>query len=342
MYRFFSLLSILVVCASAAHGQHSMPNRPLVDPSERRPNSWTALLIDAISEGTGVEAWKSKEVMRLRIEIKSDERADADAQEQDASAAADEVGEPGEAAPNDEASSEVACVSGLVSYDLRERAVRFDFQDGVTLLAGAEGIAIWRRGDDSEVLRRKDISEEVIGISRALRYLLVLPLWLDEKDGIFAPGGLRKFGDQHYYSSAFIVYREDDAVNDAAPDDEANDAEGAAAHEEAHDGTSPHPRQDDWFTFFSGTRQPHRLEAVAFAVYDRSKERDERTQPRLIVFDDFEEVEGVQFAHTWHIHQFDQPDRPGRKIGMATLGDVEFVDRDSQRFRPPANALRIP
>ena len=94
---------------------------------------------------------------------------------------------------------------------------------------------------------------------------------------------------------------------------------------------------DDWYIAFVD-RETNRLSALAYIVtYGKGQAKAEE-QPGIILYEDFEEVDGVPFATTWKFHHWDRDTGVGDAKGSATLSNIEFVTPPDGAFDKPEGA----
>ncbi len=58
--------------------------------------------------------------------------------------------------------------------------------------------------------------------------------------------------------------------------------------------------------------------------------------PAVVVYEDFQETEGVTFARRWQLRRWDaERHAPGESVGKVVLGSVDFVELREDAFEPP-------
>ena len=104
---------------------------------------------------------------------------------------------------------------------------------------------------------------------------------------------------------------------------------------EAGTGDSP----DDWYVIYEDP-ESHRLAAMAYIVTYGGKSVEEAEQePHVIVYRDFQAVDGATLSARWTIHNWsDELGAHGPPLAEVTVRDLRFVTPDDGAFAAPAGA----
>lgn len=99
---------------------------------------------------------------------------------------------------------------------------------------------------------------------------------------------------------------------------------------------------DDWYILYRDSRT-NRLEAMAYVVTYGTRLEDANQEPHAIVYDDFQEVEGVMIPTTWEFRLWSEEKAGiyGDPLGQAKLSDVRFVTPEEGTFQVPDDAREV-
>lgn len=99
---------------------------------------------------------------------------------------------------------------------------------------------------------------------------------------------------------------------------------------------------DDWYVLYRHPRT-NRLEAMAYVVTYGTRLEDANQEPHAIVYDDFQEIEGVTIPTTWTFRLWSEEKTGiyGDPIGEAQLSDVRFVTPEEGTFQVPDDAREV-
>ncbi|MEO0514863.1 MAG: hypothetical protein AAF086_06155 [Planctomycetota bacterium] len=95
---------------------------------------------------------------------------------------------------------------------------------------------------------------------------------------------------------------------------------------------------DDWYIAFADDEG--RMDGLAYIVTATKSKEEAETQPSIILYSDFVEVDGVTFATTWTFRYWD-PEKGvyGEPKGTAKLSNFKFVTPDADAFVKPEDAV---
>ena len=106
-------------------------------------------------------------------------------------------------------------------------------------------------------------------------------------------------------------------------------------------GTGDSP--DDWYLVYSDP-ETHVLKAAAYIVTYGSDGDVAKAQadPHAIVYENFEEINGVPIATEWQFHGWSPEKGMTKNLGNATLSNFQFVEKTQDMFVVPKNAKALP
>lgn len=94
---------------------------------------------------------------------------------------------------------------------------------------------------------------------------------------------------------------------------------------------------DDWYIAF--TDDEGRMDALAYIVTATKSKEEAESNPSIILYSDFVEVDGVTFASTWSFHYWDPAEGIGKQKGTAELSNFKFVTPAADTFVKPDDAV---
>ena len=95
---------------------------------------------------------------------------------------------------------------------------------------------------------------------------------------------------------------------------------------------------DDWYIAFVD-RETNRLSALAYIVTYGKEQAKAEERPGIVLYEDFQEVDGVPFATAWKFHHWTQDGGVGEAKGSATLSNIGFVTPADDAFDKPEGAV---
>ncbi|MEM9917922.1 MAG: hypothetical protein AAF990_07490 [Bacteroidota bacterium] len=89
---------------------------------------------------------------------------------------------------------------------------------------------------------------------------------------------------------------------------------------------------DDWYLLFQDP-ETKLIHAMAYIVtYSRSQEEAEKS-PSLIVYSDYEEVEGIPFPMSWTFYKWNEAEKStGKKRGFGKVSKLQFEEEKATTF----------
>ena len=89
---------------------------------------------------------------------------------------------------------------------------------------------------------------------------------------------------------------------------------------------------DDWYIVFQYP-ESHLLKALAYIVtFGNTPQEKAEKNPHAIVYDDYEEVAGVQMATTWSFHNWNFETGLGEQLGKANISNIRFMQETDDLF----------
>ncbi len=100
---------------------------------------------------------------------------------------------------------------------------------------------------------------------------------------------------------------------------------------------------EDWYVLYRHP-QTSRLEGMAYVVTYGTTVEDANQEPHAILYDDFQDVEGVAIPTTWEFRLWSEEKAGvyGDPLGEAKLSDVRFVTPEEGTFQVPEDAREEP
>lgn len=96
---------------------------------------------------------------------------------------------------------------------------------------------------------------------------------------------------------------------------------------------------DDWYIAF--TDKKGRMDALGYIVtYGKPKAEAEK-KPSMILYSDFVNVDGVEFATTWDFYFWDPAKGVGDRKGTAKLANIRFVQPTAATFAKNPSAVEV-
>ncbi|MEM6456434.1 MAG: hypothetical protein AAF772_15190 [Acidobacteriota bacterium] len=97
---------------------------------------------------------------------------------------------------------------------------------------------------------------------------------------------------------------------------------------------------DDWYVLYRNPENDQ-LRAMAYIVtYGKSTSETAKAVPHVIVYDDYQTVDGVTLSTRWTFYDWNEKDGAvGDPIGDVTLANLRFVEPSADAFRQPASAV---
>ena len=106
------------------------------------------------------------------------------------------------------------------------------------------------------------------------------------------------------------------------------------------DGVGDSP--DDWYIVYTHP-QSHRLEAMAYIVTFGTSVEEAESKPHAVVYDRYEEVDGVQLATRWRFFGWDEATGvKSEQIGEVMLSYLRFVEPAADAVTAPEGAEKVP
>jgi len=99
---------------------------------------------------------------------------------------------------------------------------------------------------------------------------------------------------------------------------------------------------DDWYYLLPNDRGE--LEALSYIVTFSQSQEEAETQPSVVLYDEFESIDGVTLPMDWRFHYWTKATgiEPGEPKGTAKLKAVRFVSPAPDAFDQPADAVVLP
>jgi len=89
---------------------------------------------------------------------------------------------------------------------------------------------------------------------------------------------------------------------------------------------------DDWYIIFQ-YEDSHLLKALAYIVtFGNTPQEKAEKNPHAIVYDDYEEVDGVQMATKWSFHNWNFETGLGEQLGKATISNIRIIKETDDLF----------
>ncbi len=88
---------------------------------------------------------------------------------------------------------------------------------------------------------------------------------------------------------------------------------------------------DDWYILFRD-QETGSLKAMVYIVTYGKTVEEAVDNPHCIVYDDYEETEGVLFPQTWTFYEWTEAEGLGEKLGQAQLGNFSFTQPEASAF----------
>jgi hypothetical protein len=99
---------------------------------------------------------------------------------------------------------------------------------------------------------------------------------------------------------------------------------------------------DDWYVVHVDA-DTRRVSAMAYIVTYGTPRAEAEKSPNVIVYGDYETVDGVALSRRWQFFDWSPERGPvGQPTGEATLSNVRFVDPPADAFARPADAVEDP
>jgi len=98
---------------------------------------------------------------------------------------------------------------------------------------------------------------------------------------------------------------------------------------------------DDWYITYSDTSS-HLIEVAAYIVTAGGTTVEEAEEdPHAISYSNYQNVNGIQFAHSWKFWEWRQDSGLTRQLGSAELSGFKFLDGKSAEFTIPKRLTKV-